>query len=116
MAHFSAAFLKEMKELLESAKAKIEHELAGTVTDEFPDYGAKEDENAEEMATYETNVRLEETLQSELRDIKKALATIEDKTYGVCKYCKKPITEDRLRARPTSGSCVECKKTITQEA
>lgn len=116
MAHFSAAFLKEMKTSLEEMKTKIEHELKGTVTDEFPDYGTKEDENAEEMATYETNVRLEETLQGELRDIVKALSTIDDKTYGVCKYCKKPIAEERLRARPTSGSCVECKKTITQEA
>lgn len=105
-----------MKEMLEEMKQKTEGELQKTVTSEFPEYGNKEDENAEEVATYETNLRLEETLQSELRDINKALTMIENKTYGVCKYCKKPIAEERLRARPTSGSCVECKKTITQEA
>lgn len=116
MAHFTAAFLKEMKGLLEEMKAKTERELEKTVSAEFPEYGNKEDENAEEVATYETNLRLEETLQGELRDINKALAMIESKTYGICKYCKQPIAEERLRARPTSGSCVECKKTITQEA
>jgi DnaK suppressor protein len=116
MAQFTAKFLKEMQGSLEAMKAKIEKELAKAALSEFPDYGSKEDENAEEVATYETNKRLEETLSGELRDITKALSMIEKKTYGVCKYCKKPIAEERLRARPTSGSCVECKKTITQEA
>lgn len=123
MTTYSTTFLKEIEELLLSQRQKIEDELnrfatrkSGTdFTSEFPDYGSKEDENAEEVATYETNLRLEETLESELRDIATALDKIKKGTYGICKYCGKTIAEDRLRARPTSGSCVECKKTITQE-
>ncbi len=124
MAGLSKKFVEEMKEQLLAQKEKIEGELSQFATrtgdsddfkSTFPDYGNKDDENAEEVATYETNLRLEETLEKELRDISNSLKKMEDGTYGVCKYCKKPIPENRLRARPTSGSCVECKKTLTQE-
>lgn len=123
MSNLPTDFLKEIEELLLTQKKKIEDELSQFAThkngtdfqSEFPDYGSKEDENAEEVATYETNLRLEETLESELRDIAAALEKIKKGSYGTCKYCGKTIAEDRLRARPTSGSCVECKKTITQE-
>ncbi len=124
MTTFSKEFLDEINTTLIAQKKKIEHELGSFATKEseddykskFPDYGNKDDENAEEVATYETNLRLEETLEKELRDINSSLKKMEEGTYGVCKYCKEPIPENRLRARPTSGSCVACKKTLTQEA
>lgn len=81
----------------------------------FPNLGDKEDENAEEVATYSTNLTLERTLESALRDVNSALKRIEEGTYGICKYCDKQIAEKRLRARPGSSSCVECKKSLTQE-
>lgn len=123
MTTYAQNFLDEVKQALIDRKKKIEEELSqfatrrdgSEFTTQFPDYGSKEDENAEEMATYETNLRLEETLEDELRDIDSALARLDKGDYGVCKYCKKAIAEDRLRARPTSSSCIECKKTITQE-
>lgn len=122
MAH-SKEFVEEMKQTLLAHKTKIEGELSkfavkkgdNEFESKFPDYGSKEDENAEEVATYETNLQLEATLEKELRDITNALKKIEAGTYGVCKYCEKDIPEARLKARPTSGSCVACKKTLTQE-
>ena len=77
--------------------------------------GDKEDENAEEVATYSTNLTLERTLEGNLRDVEKALDRIRKGTYGVCKYCNKEIDEKRLRARPASSSCIDCKKSFTQE-
>jgi len=81
----------------------------------FPNMGDKEDENAEEVDTYSTNLTLERTLESTLRDVEKALDRIKKGNYGICKYCGKEIDEKRLRARPASSSCVECKKSFTQE-
>lgn len=117
--------IQEIKNLLLEQKAKLEKELgqftkksqhvADDFDTQFPEYGDKEDENAAEVAEYINNLPVEEGLEKTLRDVHKALDLIAKNKYGICKYCKKPIDEKRLVARPTSSACVECKKTITQE-
>jgi DnaK suppressor protein len=101
---------KELEEL-----AKLNPKNSSDYEAKFPNLGDKEDENAEEVDTYSTNLTLERTLESTLRDIVKALDHIKKGTYGICKYCSKEIDEKRLLARPASSSCVECKKSFTQE-
>lgn len=81
----------------------------------FPDFGDAEDENAAEVTAFSNNLTLERTLESTLRDVKKALENIEAGKYGTCKYCHQEIDEKRLRARPTSSSCIDCKKKLTLE-
>lgn len=119
-------FILEMKERLENELALLMKDLTGFAEQDpkaaradfvskFPEYGDDEDENASEVATYSNNLALEDKLEKEVRDIQTALKRIEKGEYGVCKYCKADIAEDRLRARPTSTSCVACKKTLTQE-
>jgi RNA polymerase-binding transcription factor DksA len=83
---------------------------------QFPEYGSDEEENAAEVADYETNLSIDAGLKKSYRDVLSALKRMEEGTYGLCKYCGKLIPEERLRARPTSSSCVTCKKAITQEA
>lgn len=119
------SFIEEMRAQLLAEKAKLETELSHfahrntNVADHFdadyPNLGDKEDENAAEVATFGDNLSLESELEDALKDIESAVKAIEAGTYGICKYCKAKITEDRLRARPTSTSCVACKKTLTQE-
>jgi len=118
-------FIKEMEENLMAEKQRLEKELAEFATQnpknaedfdaKFPNMGDKEDENAEEVNTYSTNLALERTLESNLRDAEKALERIKKGDYGICKYCSKEIGDKRLRARPSSSSCIECKKSFTQE-
>lgn len=122
---FSKDFLETITNYLLEQKNKLENELAKFtkknphVADDydssFPEYGDKEDENAAEVTEYINNIPVEEGLEKTLRDINQSLERIEKGNYGFCKYCKKPIEEKRLVARPTSSACVECKKTITQE-
>lgn len=122
---FTKEFLEEIKQKLLAEEHKLEREL-GIVTGKtepraeyearFPDYGKDEGESAAEVAEYDTNLQIEQALEAQLRDVKKAFKKLEDGVYGICKYCDKPIEERRLLARPTSGSCVECKKTLMQEA
>lgn len=112
-------FLAEMKDMLLEQKANLENELSQFASTNknneddyqanFPEYGDKEDENSAEVATYGDNLSLEHSLEKSLRDVKKALARIDDGAYGICKYCEEPINPDRLRARPSSGSCMSCK-------
>ncbi len=122
----SPEFLQKIKDILISEKERLEKELAKFTTKNkhvsgdydatFPDYGDKDDENAQEVAQYTANKPLEIALEKELRDVGKSLDRLEKGSYGVCKYCDQPIEEKRLLARPTSGACVSCKKTLTEEA
>lgn len=122
---FTKSFLEEVKTLLLEKKSDLESELGKFtkknphVSDDyeanFPNYGDEEDENAREVAEYTANKPLEITLEKTLRDVNKALERLGKGTYGVCKYCDKPIDEKRLRARLTSSACIECKKTLTDE-
>ena len=95
--------------------AKKNPHVKGDYDAVYPEYGSEEDDNAREVAEYTANKPLEITLEKTLRDIDKALDRLKKGTYGICKYCDKPINEKRLLARPTSSACVSCKKTLTDE-
>lgn len=116
---FSKEFLAEMTEMLQQQKARLERQISDLTNKEtgsaFPSYGEGEDESAEEVATYDANLQLLDSNQSEMRDILESETRLAKGTYGICKYCNTPIDEQRLRARPTSSSCVACKKALTQE-
>ncbi|MDQ3740213.1 MAG: TraR/DksA C4-type zinc finger protein [Actinomycetota bacterium] len=47
-------------------------------------------------------------LESRLERINRALAQIEDGTYGTCEVCGKRIDPRRMRAAPESTVCVTC--------
>jgi DnaK suppressor protein len=118
-------FLKEMEARLVDERTRLQAELdeftkqnpknREDYVTQFDNLGDKEDENAEEVATYSTNLTLERTLESSLRDVNSALARLKAGNYGICKYCNKQIDEKRLVARPSSSSCIDCKKSFTQE-
>lgn len=121
----AAEFVEKIKKLLLLEKEKLEEKTKSMVKEAtlvpgagtaFPNYGDTEDDNAREVADYEANATMEEDTEKQLRDVKAALKRIDKGEYGICKYCKKPIEEKRLLARPTSSACVECKKAIAQEA
>jgi RNA polymerase-binding protein DksA len=112
-------FLKKIEKQLLEEKARLEKELAqftqknphnkADFDANFPTIGDAEDENAAEVAVYSDNLTLERTLESALRDVNSALKRIEEGSYGICKYCGKPIDPKRLEARPASSACMECK-------
>ncbi len=123
--HFSQKFIEEIELKLADEKARLTQQLAQISTKSphrehpfearFPELGDKEDENAAEVATLSDNLTLERELEKSLRDIEGALERLNKGSYGICKYCQKPIDERRLLARPMSSACVECKKLFTQE-
>lgn len=48
------------------------------------------------------------TSRRHLVEIGRALARLDDGTYGVCVICGEPIAPGRLEARPTASTCVGC--------
>jgi DnaK suppressor protein len=45
-----------------------------------------------------------------LYEIEDSLKRIEDKTFGLCEQCHKPITKTRLKAIPYTRTCLKCKE------
>ena len=44
-----------------------------------------------------------------IKKVKKALARIENGTFGICESCGEDISIERLKARPVTTQCIECK-------
>jgi len=98
---------------LKNVSQEDDHE-ADNLGAKFPEYGDKPDENAQEITDYSTSVMAEKVLEKTLEDINSALDRIEKGTYGICKYCHKPISLKRLLARPVASSCIACKTELQE--
>jgi DnaK suppressor protein len=111
---------EELKQKLLEEKSRLEKNLSQTETGKegvdreyetkFPEVDRDEEENADEMEMYESNLATDETLKGELEKIIKALAAIEDGTYGICANCQKEIPLERLQAYPQADTCLDCEK------
>ncbi|MEA2088917.1 MAG: TraR/DksA C4-type zinc finger protein [Patescibacteria group bacterium] len=118
--------IEQIRKSLEKRKKDIENELSKITKEDkherekhqtiFPEFGNKNDENANEIASFTDNLSLGKSLDDTLRDIENTLKRIEKGTYGICKYCKKPISKERLKIRPVSSACIDCKKKLKGES
>ena len=116
----SAKTLDELKQKLLAEKGRIEKNLAPAETKNkgvdreyqtaFPDIERDQEENADEMEMYASNLATDETLKAELQKIDAALSAMEEGTYGICKNCGKEIPPERLEAYPQADTCLDCKK------
>ncbi|MDD3487024.1 MAG: TraR/DksA C4-type zinc finger protein [Candidatus Moranbacteria bacterium] len=114
------AIMEELKQKLLAEKARLEKNLSQTETEnpeadreyetKFPEVDRDEEENADEMEMYESNLAADETMKGELEKIEKALASMENDTYGFCANCQKEIPLERLRAYPQADTCLDCEK------
>ncbi len=51
-------------------------------------------------------------LRSNLHDVERALAKMENGTYGTCERCGQPIGSERLEAIPWALLCIDCKRKV----
>ena len=109
---FRAALLKEqgelrdqLAELEESSFATSQSEISGETAfdEEFADAGT---------ATFERerDLSLENNVRDLLEKIEKALARLDEGTFGVCERCGKPIEKARMKALPYANLCIKDKQ------
>ena len=90
--------------------AAQEAELTGLMRD--PGDGAGQDQADMGATSFERDHELT-VLNSErdkLAQIERALARIDDGSYGVCESCGNPIGKMRLMAFPRATLCMTCKQ------
>ena len=110
----------ELKEVLKQLNAQRAHslgsieahssELTGLMRD--PGDGAGQDQADMGATSFERDQELA-VLNSErdkLHQIDRALARIDDGTYGICESCGEPIGKMRLMAFPRATLCMTCKQ------
>lgn len=110
--------LKQIKDKLLKEKERLENELlsiadkkeevANDFDSRFPNWGDDIDSNAAEVDTYSSRLGIEKNLESLLQSTVKALAKIDNGTYGLCEQCGKEIQVERLKVYPAANFCMKC--------
>jgi DnaK suppressor protein len=65
-------------------------------------------DSAQVTAEKGENRALAGSLREQLDDVDRALAKLDDGTYGQCENCGQPIGEARLEAMPATRFCITC--------
>ncbi len=96
--------LNHFKDLLIKEKDILEAELKTVVQDDDRDR-ADETEVADDIEELLSNTAVGGQLEIRLKEVKEALAKIDDEKYGICEVCGESIEEDRLTANPAAKTC-----------
>jgi RNA polymerase-binding transcription factor len=104
--------LEQERDRIVSALAHLHDQNTRSMEDELGQLTGRASENhLGDMASVtfdrELDEGLEEGAQQTLVQIDRALAKIDDDTYGTCERCGRAIAEERLRARPWATLCID---------
>ncbi|HEX4800228.1 MAG TPA: TraR/DksA family transcriptional regulator [Sphingomicrobium sp.] len=103
MPDFAAARVR-----LEAALAELEARLSNIAEDLDQPADRDWDEQAIEVEDDESLERQGTLVTREIASVKRALARIDDGTYGECVRCGGAIAPARLDARPEAALCIDC--------
>ena len=97
--------VRDKKNLIQSAR-KTRTEESSFDTNDLPD----EIDLASSEYTQSMVFRLRDREKFLLKKIEKALARIDDGSFGICERCEEDISIKRLEARPVTTLCIRCKE------
>jgi DnaK suppressor protein len=110
------SLLKEQQEL-RSQLAELESSTFADSQSEITGETAFDEEYADSgTATFERerDLSLENNIRDLLEKIEKALARMDEGTFGLCERCGKPIEKARIKALPYASLCIKDKQTETR--
>ncbi|MBI4123101.1 MAG: TraR/DksA C4-type zinc finger protein [Parcubacteria group bacterium] len=116
--------LLQLKEVLEKERSLVEQELSSFAKKDTKLPGdwdtqhprvpeGNEEEAADEVEEYESNISVEQELELKLKEVTSALDRIAKGTYGTCEKCGEPIQKERLLAIPSARTCERCMSIIS---
>lgn len=106
---FRTLLLEERQRIVDAID-NLHHENPGSM-EEASGEESQFDQHLADIATAtydrELDFTLEESAEHVLAEIDRALARIDEGTYGTCRVCGRPIAEERLEARPWTDLCID---------
>ncbi|HZQ51950.1 MAG TPA: TraR/DksA family transcriptional regulator [Bryobacteraceae bacterium] len=106
--------INEFRKVLETKQREL---LAGTSDrDEILIQNAAEDfDRLQQQLNREVAIRNLDRESKLLKDVRAALARIEDGSFGICLRCEEEIPNKRLKAVPWAAYCVPCQESIDRQ-
>ena len=106
------SLLEQERERIVSQIAHLHEENSRSMEDELGELtGRATDNHLGDMGSItfdrELDEGLEESAQQMLVQIERAIAKLDDGTFGTCERCGKEIGEERLQARPWAVLCID---------
>ena len=106
--------LLEEREQLERQAAEIDEGSFGSAQSELTGELASFDEEYADAGTATFERERDLSLSNNIRDlidkIDKALARMDEGTYGLCERCGRPIEKARIKALPYASLCIKDKQ------
>jgi DnaK suppressor protein len=101
---FKELLLQQRSEILNKAESfKSESVIETTGSGDEGDLAVSE-------LSLSLTLRLQERQTQLLQKIDRALAKIEEGSFGLCEQCEEPLNINRLKARPVATLCISCKE------
>ena len=101
---FRDLLLEQRSEILNNTDAfKAESAVESTGQGDEGDLAVSE-------VTLSLSLRLQERQTQLLQKIDRALAKIDDGSFGLCEQCDESLNVKRLKARPVATLCIACKE------
>ena len=104
------SLLSSVRAVLSAERARLDAQISslepghGAASPEFDDNFADSGQVAAEQGE---NKVLASQLRGELDEAERALAKLDDGTYGICETCGEPIPPARLEAMPAARFCID---------
>ena len=100
-------FRTQLEEMKETINADAERTLSEMTTQNVNIPDPNDRATIESDRNFELRIRDRE--RKLMNKVEKALARIDDGTFGVCDDCGEDIADKRLEARPVAKFCIDCK-------
>jgi RNA polymerase-binding protein DksA len=98
----------DVRAALEAERSELMGELSGVGDKAGDHYDPNFADSSQVTAERGEAEALASRLRATLADVEKALAKLDDGSYGQCEQCGQPIGEARLEAMPTARRCISC--------
>jgi DnaK suppressor protein len=107
---WTQAELSKVRKQLEADIAQSESEIAERLGDAVGDAGDDQADAGAKTFQREHALALTQNARDLLELSQRALARLDDGTFGVCQSCGEPIGKARLQAFPRATLCLACKQ------
>ena len=99
--------LSTLRDQLQTELDRLRAQIAALTPGGTLSYDENFADSGQVAAEQGENKALLNQLREQLSDVERALAKMDDGTYGACERCSDPIAEARLEAMPATRYCIQ---------